>query len=840
MRKRGKKLLAMTLAVSMSMNMISFQALADEISDGSPTVTEGTVDVETQKGKEEAVDVLISVSHNADGTIETKTETQNDVDVTEGGFLVKLEGTELTDPDGQVIESKMEYDVQKGSYNAEGGSETTLEEKAPEVTVDVPLTDKDDPNTANTENKNTATDEDEVGDSNTLENSESSKTTETVVGQGSVTIETTEITITEQVDTDLTDLDYISSDAKPDGTNDLIKELVNNSAAPDEYRNGAESGSIPQEGGEYEFVYLGTGNTSQLRPAVVFTEPLTDEGKLEKFGTDAYFPAKWIKYIENKDHPYHETYKDFLPDGVTIAGQDEDGFAVDEQGNRIIRKEKSVVGPNGETYYLHRLDSMGNNLNVEGWYQDGEWVKELNGNDKYGVVYSSAQQFVLVDKNTGEVITTYCADMNTFTEYGFGYSVENLEDANYYDEDQAEMIRSIAKKGYWGTSEGAGSLDAMREMLRNAKDANGKRIFTDEEIDESLTDGVALTATQMAIWSCSNHMSGTEFVNSHYFGKIGELETSEKGPGSNISQDKEDEVKLMFKLYEYLKNLEPTKLENTTADTIINADNFLKDMSVTVIEKAENHTNNQDDSDENDAYVTDLTFALVVTPSTENGDDLVVTVMDGNNNVIASARIAGEAEDGETVLVADESGNYTFANIVLTEGTQNFNITMKGIQNLKEGVYLYTSEVRTNDDGSETSSQTMVGVASGQRGVNVSMDIEFDLSVEDEIVAKEHVWRTEWYDRDDDDGGNGGNGGGSGSTVVIEDPNVPLAAAETIEISENDVPLSDGAVLNIEDSMIPLAVLPMTGDVSVIWMLLSLISGLGLAGVSFADRKKRR
>lgn len=47
------------------------------------------------------------------------------------------------------------------------------------------------------------------------------------------------------------------------------------------------------------------------------------------------------------------------------------------------------------------------------------------------------------------------------------------------------------------------------------------------------------------------------------------------------------------------------------------------------------------------------------------------------------------------------------------------------------------------------------------------------------------------------------------------------------------------AVLNIEDSMIPLAVLPMTGDVSVIWMLISLISGLGLAGVFLADRRKR-
>ena len=44
--------------------------------------------------------------------------------------------------------------------------------------------------------------------------------------------------------------------------------------------------------------------------------------------------------------------------------------------------------------------------------------------------------------------------------------------------------------------------------------------------------------------------------------------------------------------------------------------------------------------------------------------------------------------------VADENGNYTFSNIVMTEGEQNFNITLEGIQNLEQGVYLYTSEVR--------------------------------------------------------------------------------------------------------------------------------------------------
>ena len=91
--------------------------------------------------------------------------------------------------------------------------------------------------------------------------------------------------------------------------------------------------------------------------------------------------------------------------------------------------------------------------------------------------------------------------------------MKNLEDADYYSQEQAEQIRSIALKGYWGTvgyqtdQDGntilddagnpvpkVGSLEALKATLP----ASGE--FTAEEL-ESLTDGVALTATQMAIWS---------------------------------------------------------------------------------------------------------------------------------------------------------------------------------------------------------------------------------------------------------------------------------------------------------------------------------------------------
>jgi len=104
-------------------------------------------------------------------------------------------------------------------------------------------------------------------------------------------------------------------------------------------------------------------------------------------------------------------------------------------------------------------------------------------------------------------------------------------------------------------------------------------------------------------------------------------------------------------------------------------------MSVKVIGKAD-HANNKDADDTNDAYKVDLSFALVVTPSTENGDDMIVRVIDSNGNIIASGRIAGEAKEGEKVLTA-ENGSYVFKDLMLIEGNHNFTITLEGIQNLE-------------------------------------------------------------------------------------------------------------------------------------------------------------
>lgn len=116
--------------------------------------------------------------------------------------------------------------------------------------------------------------------------------------------------------------------------------------------------------------------------------------------------------------------------------------------------------------------------------------------------------------------------MTTPTEDSFSYNIENVEDADYYTEEQAAMIKTVAMNGYWGTQDDpatekleAGSLASMKAMMENARDDQGNPVFTTEEI-ALLNDGIAMTATQYAIWTFSNAMSEIEFVNVQYIQKI--------------------------------------------------------------------------------------------------------------------------------------------------------------------------------------------------------------------------------------------------------------------------------------------------------------------------------
>lgn len=772
MKKRNtwRTVLSFILALSLCASL-PLSVLAEEIS--------GNVYVETTGGNSEPILVNITIQSTTlpDGSTQTEMTATGQNQVTDSGMIVDYsdQSNMNRDIDGTITGTgSSQYTVSngEGTYSAAGGTEKEIKKQAPSTTVEVPLTDVDDPATAAKENQNTAAGA-PVGTTNTTGDTPTGPddgtydyTTETVIQQGSATVTTTGISITDNTaseeDVKKEDLEFKVNGTDATDTNDL-----SDTPSKTDVETVGQSEVTPAEG--YQFVYMGIDDTSQFWAAYLYTQPQVEGEK----------PV----YVHK-----------------------------DDAGNVIQEYYIGRVGENGAVYQAPA------SYYIEGLYLDGQKVTD----DSTGARWDSIHSFVMIDPATGKVTTTYCADHATPAVDGYSYNIENVEDATYYTDDQAAMIRTVALNGYWGTESGIGSLAAVKDMMRNATDDAGNRIFTDAEVD-SLTDGVAMTATQYAIWTFSQENNDTVYLNTQFVPKdanneydlslIGQYKNGTSGPRyswsdflKDVPADKQASVDLLFKLYNHMIHMDSSEIEDkTTANTIINADNFVDDLSVTVVKKAENHANNADSNKDNDAYVADLSFALVVAPSTENGDDLTVKVLDANGAVVASGRIAGQAKEGETVLTADANGNYTFSDIILTEGNQNFNITLEGIQNLEEGVYLYTSEIRE-----EVSSQTMVGLAEGERAVSVSMNIEFDLNVEDEVVASEHVWRTEW------------NNGGGGQTFRIRRDG---GGDDTVEIPDEEVPLADA---------------PKTGDGSVILAVISALSGAGFAGISFTTRRKEQ
>ena len=252
-----------------------------------------------------------------------------------------------------------------------------------------------------------------------------------------------------------------------------------------------------------------------------------------------------------------------------------------------------------------------------------------------------------------------------------------------------------------------------------------------------LTDGMALTATQYAIWNFANFEDNVEYLGVYYFAKP--KDTKATGTVDDATAD------LIMKLYHYLISLAPTmpsmKLRSTTQGTIINEHNFLESADITITGKPMDHPNNLDDDDTNDVYTADVSFTLLVTPSEERGDDLVMHLTGVGSNPIIG-RIVGALQAGELDLEADanDENKYTFRGLQLQEGQHELGFEMVGSQVLGKTPHLLVSEKRSADD---EGSQTMVGLCEGRRSVGVSMDIVFEVDADDPLYFTRHIWRVE-------------------------------------------------------------------------------------------------
>ena len=306
---------------------------------------------------------------------------------------------------------------------------------------------------------------------------------------------------------------------------------------------------------------------------------------------------------------------------VTAGGQD---GILETNGIKADVAEPDVGKTDQKTDLHHRADKDGAEFDPEGY--DFQWL------GKYGLESAirvdavkvdgdgtaspsdrwQAHQFVLVDKDGNEHYV-YCADFAVSPQAGFRYDMENVEDAGYYDSEAAAHIRAIARNGYWGTSEGAGSLDAVKRMLVDAYN-NGeidkddyRGLATAWGFDTYLTDGMALAATQAALWTFGNSgdmMIDREDPFTSYYQAVG---------GKNWRELDDREWALTKALYDYL--ISQTEAP-THQNTLINENNFATDASLTV---------GQRDGDTG-KYEADLTFTLAVMPDAES-DDLLVHVV---------------------------------------------------------------------------------------------------------------------------------------------------------------------------------------------------------------------
>lgn len=389
----------------------------------------------------------------------------------------------------------------------------------------------------------------------------------------------------------------------------------------------------------------------------------------------------------------------------------------------------------------------------------GEYGIESTIRVKQGEVMTwQPHQFVL-DGQDGAKYYVYCCDFEVSPTSGADYNIKRLEDADYYknnDNGKAQdQIRAIVLNGYWGVEDESsndapptpGSLEAFRQMLVDAGE-----LTADEAA--KITDGMALTATQAAIWyygnSGSDLLSDTDIVGKRNLGN-GEFE--------KVDDEKRD---IINKAYAYLIKKLPG-VSATQDNTVLTPEDFkfAESLNLTVGKKVD-ETN----------YYTDITFTMAVSPDDEAGD-LIVYISDSAGNIIGAYRLCGDSsEDGESVSAAvkNDDGSFTLPGVFLPAGdSMSFNLNLKGTQKLNNGVYLF------NCTAGEKASQTFIGCGAVTQTVNLT--VQFGFNVSDPVIAlqamafssasEQYDWTSEFYTYDDDGGDGGGDDDGGGRNFDV-------------------------------------------------------------------------
>jgi len=477
---------------------------------------------------------------------------------------------------------------------------------------------------------------------------------------------------------------------------------------------------------------------------------------------------------------------------------------------------------------------------------------------------TSAHQFALRDSD-GNLHYVYCCDLDTSAVRGTYYEIENLKDAGYYStasgSDIVDHIRTVATNGFWATSGGkndTGTLAAVKQLLKDYD-----KYFPEDltAVANSLTEGEALSATQAALWAFGN--KGTtpneKDIVSYY---------KTNGYASNATDERN--VLALYKLLISDRLKDATK--DTSTDLIDKED--ITGSKVTIHGKATYDDGSVKTSGGNTVYNTDVSFQLNVSKSSITGN-LVVKVVQ-NGKVIRTEQIATDDSNFVGKLLAGKESNgttsYTIKDLELIEGVR-FTLNLEGTQDMEEGVYLYTAK------GGNTASQTFVGVAAGERDVDLEVDLVFQVA-DPEVkhtnkvitVTREDTQKgTRTSSRTDKKVNTETRTSGVVKTDVSHD--IDIVSTVTTTETKQDITREDRSWkayleyllkrtsgdedgggedgggedggdedggrrrgTTILDEEVPLADAPRTGDISGLW---AAVSALSLAGAAYLSIKRR-
>ncbi|MBQ7796639.1 MAG: Cys-Gln thioester bond-forming surface protein [Lachnospiraceae bacterium] len=608
--------------------------------------------------------------------------------------------------------------------------------------------------------------------------------------------------------------------------------------------------------------------------------------------------------VETEDGKVYFMYQGYMYE--VLAGEDHG----DLRDNVDIDVDFNKYGPNGS-------NDIRANPRDDGGYT-GQILVGGNGNSNgmkyigYGL-YSNflirdtdgkgheVRQYAIKDAS-GNTSYVYCVELGKALSNGAYYGEYEMTSGSLYANNNGDVVKlnSVAQNGFWGTTSGIGSLEAVKDLLIR----NGYKSVAD-----TLTAGQALAATQAAIWEYGT--TGTKQIadNNIVFGEYTPYNPKTKEAGFNDSANVSSRDKTnITTLRNLLIDLANNDAGAGIAEKITEAD--IEGATIVLDKKATNADGTtKTDTQGNELYETDLSFTLAVSTSSISGD-LIVEIMQ-NGKTIETRRLAGDDSKSNYGKIVPVNGVYTIKDIELAEGV-NITLNLSGTQHLADGVYIYKNDAvqdfiglsklehevdlsvdmkfevteptfdleHNGNDSTKTKNDTYTETRTGSRvdtREDYTTEVDTKTVVEGETVTTvyadvtvvevtEEVTKTtrEWSseqktqytyedekpeenDKPDNDPGDNdpGNNDPGNNDPGNNDPgnNDPGNNDPGNSNPGNNVQLLNDDVLILDEDVplgnLVLQTLPATGDVSALWMILSALSGLGLAAMSLVDRKRK-